>query len=192
MIDKSMDILQKVIQKYLSYLSYLDMPAKDYVVMSPVVKADGSIAIPDSYLGLSLVRIEEERIVKSQNSYSISQDGQVSKFNPEIKLNLYILITANFSDYGTSLKFLSAVVKCFQSKNVFTPSNTPEMDPFLQKLIVELYTLNFEEQNHLWGALGAKYNPSLLYRVRLITLQEEQKLSDDSSIKKVEISSGSV
>ena len=188
MIEKSLETLKKVIQNYLVLLPELNITSEEVVVLSSVTKADGSVAIPDSSLGITLVRVEEERVVKSQNSVSINSNGQVAKINPEIKLNLFVLVSANYSNYETGLKYLSAVLKCFQGNNVFTPANTPGMDPSLQKLIVELYTLNFEEQNHLWGSLGAKYIPSLLYRVRLLTVQESQALKEEPLIKKVGIS----
>lgn len=187
MIYKSLEILKKVIQDYLILFPEFDA-LKEAVILSPVVKEDGSpVTQQDSNsLFITLVRVEEERVLKSQNSISITPEGQMSKVNPEIKLNLFILFSANCQYYETGLKLISAVVRCFQKNNVFTPVNTPDMDPSLQKLIVELYTLSFEEQNHLWGSLGAKYLPSVLYKVRLLTVQEDQKLREGPPISKAE------
>lgn len=182
MIDKSLEALKRAVQNYLVSLPELNLTSGDAIVLSPIVKADGSLAIPDNSLGLTLVNIEEERVVKSQNAVSIAGDGRVSIVNPEIKLNLFILITANFTNYDTGLQFLSAAVKCFQSKNVFTPDNTPFLDSSIQKLIVELFSLDFEKQNHLWGSLGAKYLPSILYRVRLVAIQEGIKQAEQAPI----------
>ncbi|MBI1938370.1 MAG: DUF4255 domain-containing protein [Ignavibacteriales bacterium] len=182
MIDKSLEALKRAVQNYLVSLPELNLTSEDAIVLSPIVKADGSLAIPDNSLGLTLVNIEEERVVKSQNAVSIASDGRVSIVNPEIKLNLFILIAANFTNYDTGLQFLSAVVKCFQSKNVFTPDNTPLLDSSIQKLIVELFSLDFEKQNHLWGSLGAKYLPSVLYRVRLVAIQEGIKQAEQAPI----------
>lgn len=182
MIDKSLEALKRAVQNYLVSLPELNLTSEDAIVLSPIVKADGSLAIPDNSLGLTLVNIEEERVVKSQNAVSIAGDGRVSIVNPEIKLNLFILITANFTNYDTGLQFLSAAVKCFQSKNVFTPDNTPFLDSSIQKLIVELFSLDFEKQNHLWGSLGAKYLPSILYRVRLVAIQEGIKQAEQAPI----------
>lgn len=182
MIDKSLEALKRAVQNYLVSLPELNLTSEDAIVLSPIVKADGSLAIPDNSLGLTLVNIEEERVVKSQNAVSIAGDGRVSVVNPEIKLNLFVLISANFTNYDTGLQFLSAAVKCFQSKNVFTPDNTPSLDPSIQKLIVELFSLDFEKQNHLWGSLGAKYLPSVLYRVRLVAIQEGIKQAEQAPI----------
>ena len=43
----------------------------------------------------------------------------------------------------------------------------------IERLVVELYSLNLEQQNHLWGYLGGKYLPSVVYKVRLVRIQED-------------------
>ena len=187
MIDKSLEVLKKIIRNYLSRLPELNLTSTDFVELSSIVNQDGSVALPENSIGLTLINVEEERVVKSQKSVSIASDGQVSEINPEIKLNLFVLVSANFKEYDTGLQYLSAVIRCFQSSNVFTPENIPEMDPSLQKLIVELFTLNLEQQNHLWGALGAKYLPSVIYRVRLITVREEIKTAEHAPVKSYDI-----
>lgn len=102
--------------------------------------------------------------------------------------HLFILITANFNDYNTGLEFISGAIRFFQSKNVFTRQNTPDLDPAIEKLIAELYTLSFEQQNYLWSSLGAKYIPSVMYKVRMIVIQEAQKQEEQPPIKIVNIS----
>lgn len=172
MLDKVFDILKTELLAYLTLLPELNISGGDKVKVSRFVKDDGTIAIPNDTLGLTLVNVEEERIMKSQITHVTTPKGTVANINPEIKLNLYVLFAANFADYSSSLKFLSGVFRFFQSKTVFTSDNTPIMDPTIQKLIVELYSLSFEQQNHLWGYLGAKFIPSVLYKIRLVTIQE--------------------
>ncbi|MBN1301232.1 MAG: DUF4255 domain-containing protein [Melioribacteraceae bacterium] len=188
MIDIALEQLKSTIIRFLTGLTELNITSEDFVEINPLVKHDGTIALTDNTLGITLVNVEEERVVKSQKAFSIESNGQVSRLNPEIKLNLFVLISANFSDYDKGLQYLSAVIRCFQSNNVFTHENTPEMDSTLEKLIVELFTLNFEQQNHLWGALGAKYVPSVLYRVRLITVQESLTKAEESPITSFRVS----
>jgi hypothetical protein len=45
--------------------------------------------------------------------------------------------------------------------------------------------MNFEQMNHLWGILGGKYIPSVLYKLRLIPIQESpsEKVSVVEEIK---------
>lgn len=183
MIDKALQALAEGIDNYLVRLPELNISSQDTVHLTNIVKADGNIDIPADSLGLSLVNIEEERILKDQQAYTAAADGRrVAHVNPELKLNLYILIVANFNTYETGLKFLSGTIRFFQSKNVFTGENTPHLDPAIKKLIVDLFPLNFEQQNHLWGALGAKYLPSVMYKVRLLTVQEIQAADDQAPV----------
>jgi hypothetical protein len=184
MIDKALQALAEGIDDYLVRLPELNINSQDTVHLTNIVKADGNIDIPADSLGLSLVNIEEERILKDQQAYTAAADGRrVAHVNPELKLNLYILIVANFNTYETGLKFLSGTIRFFQSKNVFSRENTPDLDPSVKKLIVDLFPLNFEQQNHLWGALGAKYLPSVMYKVRLLTVQEIQAADDQAPVR---------
>lgn len=149
--------------------------------------------VPDKLI-ISLVNIEEERIAKSQRFYRNLDDpavkGNISngrKYNPEIRLNLYVLFTyttdsvseddnASTASYEKALRVISNVVGCFQKKNVFTTENTAgsgnELDASIGTLIVELTNYSLLETNHLWGYLGAKYMPSVLYKVRMLVVQE--------------------
>jgi hypothetical protein len=174
MISDALEILRSEAGDYLKLLPELNLTGNRVVELSNVAKEDGSIAIPDNSLGLSLANIEEERVVRDLKSHLSHADGSISQQNPEIRLNLFVLFTANFNDYKTSLQFISGVIRFFQSKNVFTPANSPTMTASIEKLLVELYPLNLEQQNNLWAAIGAKYLPSVLYKIRAISIQEEQ------------------
>jgi hypothetical protein len=172
MIDKCMETLKNQMHQYVRSLPDLNVTSNETVSVSSLVKEDGSIVIPKDNLGLTLINIEEEKILREQTAFHKSSDGIVMNMNPELKLNLYILVAANFTSYSTGLKFLSAALRFFQSKNVFTASNTPDLDPQIEKLIVEIHTMGLEQQNHLWGYLGAKYIPSICYKVRMLVVQE--------------------
>lgn len=183
MIDKALETLANEISSYLERLPDLNITSQETVHLVGIVEADGTLAIPGDSLGLCLVNIEEERVTKAQKTAVKAPSGLITHINPELKLNLYILVAANFSLYKTGLEFLSGAIRFFQSKNVFTPENTPSLDPTIQKLIVEMHTLNFEQQNHLWGSLGAKYIPSVMYKARMITIQEAQATDEQPPIK---------
>ena len=189
MIDKALEELKKSMGEYFKRLPEPIFQGEEQKIhLSHIIKQDGSIAIPGESLGLSLISIEEERAIKSQKTVATTPDGQVTHMNPELKLNLYILIVANFKEYKTGLQVLSGAIRFFQSKNVFTPQNTPGLDPAIQKLNVELYTLNLEQEHHLWGVVGGKYLPSVMYKVRLISIQEAQIVDEQPPIKIIEAS----
>ncbi|MFH0783123.1 MAG: DUF4255 domain-containing protein [Pseudomonadota bacterium] len=189
MIHKALDILRAGVATFLKKLPDLNVSNDTVVVLSPIVKTDGSSAVQENTLALTLVNIEEERIARSPSTVSIDTNGRVSHRNPEIRLNLYLMVTSHFKDYKTALEFLSATIRFFQSKNVFTPENTPGLDSTIEKLLVELYTMDFEQQNHLWATLGGKYIPSVIYRVRMLILQESQKIDEQPQITTITFAS---
>ncbi|HKJ68170.1 MAG TPA: DUF4255 domain-containing protein [bacterium] len=187
MIDSVLQLLKDEMSDFLIRLPELDIRTEDVVHLSGIVEEDGTLLIPDNSLGLSVVNIEEERVMKSPEAVNQSAEGRVSRINPMIKLNLFVLVSVNASNYKTGLQYLSGAVRFFQSKNVFTHENAPTLHPEIEKLIVELYTLNFEQQNHLWGALGANYLPSVLYRIRLLPIQEAQKTAEEEPVHAIDI-----
>jgi hypothetical protein len=199
MIHTSLSFLTKELNEYLKIR--MDTPDDDKIFLTNVATESGGVVIPDMSLGLTLINIEEERIFKDQKTTYINDDGFTEQINPEIKLNLYILISANFQDkksntadddYVEGLKQLSYVISFFQAKNVFTADNSPglaESDPSIQKLIVELYSYTFEQLYNFWSVLGTKYMPSILYRVRLLRFQERAVRQADKPIEKIKINS---
>ena len=176
MIEKSLIFLKNRINAYLKLKTGED----NKINLTNLTDDNGKTIIKD--IGFSLVNVEEERIFKNQNPPVKNIDGSYSTVNPEVNLNLYVLVSANFgdkeTDYRESLKFLSYVVTFFQARNVFTPQNSPELDPAITKLTVELQNISFEAQNNLWASLGAKYMPSVLYKLRMITIQEMEVKSE--------------
>lgn len=197
MLHTSLSFLTNELNEYLKLRTGT---SDDRIFLTSVATETSGLKIPDKSLGLSLMNIEEERVFKDQKSSFINKDGIAEHLNPEIKLNLYILISANFQDkessdsedYIEGLKQLSYAISFFQSKNVFTIDNSPgmiEQDPEMIKLVVELYSYSFEQLYNFWTVVGAKYLPSVLYKVRLITFQERAVLDSSLPIEKIGINS---
>jgi hypothetical protein len=121
---------------------------------------------------ITLVNIEEDRISKSPENY-VRQGSETTYRNPKIYLNLYVLFAVNLSSYTESLKRLSFIIQFFQYQNVFTPLSSPDLPAGVEKLILDLNTLSFQDMNNLWGILGSKYLPSVMYKMRMISISEE-------------------
>jgi len=135
--------------------------------------ADGGNAKLNNKIVCSIVNIEEEKVLKNGLTYSVRND--VTQYhNPTIYLNLYILFTSTKTDnYLGGLADLSRVLTFFQGKNVFDQANSQGLPPEIEKIIFDIHTLNFEYLNHLWGILGGKYYPSVLYKVRLVPIKAD-------------------
>jgi len=160
-----------------------------FVAMSNVAHLDD----PDSKISkenivATLVNIEEEKTLKNGSPYVVSDD-KLQKRNPTIFLNLYVLFTCAHNSHSGALKNIAKVIKFFQSKSAFTKENSPNTtfpsDALVNKIILDLFTLNFEQINHLWGILGGKYMPSVLYKLRIVAIQESE-LKDTPEIKEIE------
>jgi hypothetical protein len=193
MIDKALRFLTDELNTYLLNRAGGESSSPQEIVLTNVAKSNGDLAIPTEKLGLSLINIEEERVMKEQRSTYRNPNGDIETYNPEIKVNLYVLISANYinvttsSSYEEGLKQLSGVISFFQGKNVFVPDNSPTLDPSIQKLIVELYSFSFEQQYNFWSVVGAKYMPSVLYRVRLVSFQEKRILEQAGPVTQATI-----
>ena len=187
MINKALEFLTEELNEYLALKN--GMPGDKKVVLTNVATQEGNWAIPNNKLGISLINIEEERVLRQMVGTRVTTLGKTEVINPEIKLNLYILISANFTsdenqtdgvEYLEGLKQLSYVISFFQSKYVFTNDNSPRLatiDPTIQKMVVELYSYTFEQLYNFWTVVGAKYLPSVLYRARLLRFQEGEVMS---------------
>ncbi|MEO5642802.1 MAG: DUF4255 domain-containing protein [Bacteroidia bacterium] len=199
MIDLALDFLTREVNAYLEQKNLPSTATSPEIVLTNVAAEDGNWAIPPRTLGLSLINIEEDRVNKEQQTTYRTLQGEIEHYNPELKLNLYILISANFAAgdggqsatstgvYSEGLKQLSYVIGFFQGKYVFTTENSPTLDPSIKKLIVELYSSSFEQQYNFWNVVGAKYLPSVLYRVRMLTFQEKRLLDSQQPITNIDI-----
>jgi hypothetical protein len=147
--------------------------SEDKVVLSGLVGQDGSIAIQgENKIVITLINVEKEI---NGNSASPSLAGTAAgNRSPAVNINLSVLFSAYFAgnNYAEALRFLSFTIGFFQHKNVFTSSNTPRLDTRIDKLTFELFTATLDQINNTWAALGAKYLPSVIYKVRMLTIDE--------------------
>jgi hypothetical protein len=93
-----------------------------------------------------------------------------------VHLNLLVMFAANFggSNYPEALKFLSSTVSFFQSRPLFNHQNAPDLDRRIDKLTLEIENLSLSDLSNLWGILSGKYMPSVLYRMRLVSIDASQ------------------
>ena len=139
---------------------------------------------------ISLINIEEEKIFKSQIPTIVrTENGKYYKKEPDLKLNLYILICAYNKNYEDGLKFISKVISYFQLNNVFQQEeNANDLPKSIEKLVVELHTATFEQQNQIWASLSTGYLPSVIYKVRMLIVENEPSVKEiEKQIETIEI-----
>lgn len=160
------DLVVKIVASELNEFFRLKFGIKeDRVIISNLVNQDGSPSVKDeNRIILSLILIQEEKIVSNVHQ-------GVSK---PVYLNLYLLFSASFNEKlnTDALKFLTAVISFFQNKHTFNPQNTSNLSEGIDRLTFEITNQSIQEQSNLWSTLGAKYMPSILYKVRVIKIDE--------------------
>jgi len=189
MIAKTVEYICKELN--LRYDDRATTSLQDFAVLGNVARLDTDTDAAQSDMVrnvvMTLVNIEEEKTLKNGPHYV--QNGDVlSKRNPTIFLNLYVMFSCADSNHLEALKKISRVALFFQRKNVFTRENAAAAFPVeagVEKIILDLFTLNFEQINHLWGILGGKYAPSVLYKIRIVAVQNAL-LEETAVIKDLE------
>ena len=193
MIDRALSLLREELQTYIN----LSIGGADVVVDNIGMLETANSDSLTKRIIITLVNVEEESTLKNFSSVKKGFSGTSALYeNPPVFLNLYVLVTCNYSgtDYIHALERLSAVVRFFQCRNIFTyppPTggiSTGAVDIPDLKITLELYTLTFEQINHLWGSLGGRQVPFVMYKLRLIAITERATLIEVPLIDRIDSS----
>jgi len=183
-IDNALKFIASEVNKYvvMKIDPTLDPSITKWIVLGNVARAqDADPAAGSNPLQakgiLTLVNVEEDRVSKLPNNY-VKINNRIEYRNPVVFLNLYLLFAVNNTNYETSLQYLSMIIQYFQHKNYIDHQNSPaasepRLDPRIDRLIFDLHTLGFEQLNQLWAILGGKYLPSVVYKMRLVIINDE-------------------
>jgi hypothetical protein len=191
--------------KITEFLSKLVTAVNAEIAGTPIVELANIATLNDgdeflsskSSIILSIVNIEEDKILKNQTLYKnyIPSSNTVEKYkNPTQNLILSLLFASyniDQSKYTEGIDKLEVVIRYFQNKRVFywqapnLSENIPGSGSY-DKLIFEMVSLKTDQLNQMWSYLGAKYMPSVLYQVQMISIQVEETSSDEI-IKKAKI-----
>ncbi|MGH2666772.1 DUF4255 domain-containing protein [Flavobacterium sp.] len=155
---------------------------------------------------LSIVNIEEDKTLKNQSVYLKDTNDQtnISRYKHPTQ---HLIISLLFSSYNKDLsKYLDGIDKLkniiayFQQNNSFYYKNDDtelvDYTTFIGKtelekqnyhrITVELVSLSMDQLNQMWSYLGSKYMPSVLYKMRLCTVQSTNT-TQEKVIKKVKM-----
>ena len=174
MIDKSLIFIKDQLNEYIKKKFEL---TQDKVQLSGIMRQNGNVdpELADDSISIMLTNVQEESAIQSPTKYIRMENSDFSTINPDMNINLGVLVIVNFTHYEEALKFLAAVIGFFQSKNVFSSENTPDFSlEGIDKIRIRFISQTQEQQNHLWGSLGAKYMPSAMYKLRILKIQENE------------------
>ena len=190
MIDKALLLLKSELTAFL--VSKGDNAASVIVDNIGLSETSNGTSLIDSIV-ISLVNIEEESTLKNQSPLRRFGMSSAIYENAPVYLNLYVLLTCNYfgDGYMLALRRLSLVIQFLQAKNSFSSASTMSgsTDPNdIQDLrfTMELYTLTFEQINHLWGSLGGRQVPFAMYKLRLVAISEHAIVREVPLIEEIE------
>src|SRR5713101_1577117 len=174
-IDQALIFLRDTLNAYLT----TPAPGQAASAEEAVVFLDGDKTDPISFrigaVTVLLINVEQEPILRAANPYQrIGADGTAYQARPDIRLNLCVMFVARFKQYEQALAELSRILSFFQSHPVLDARTAPGLPAGIPQLAMELLTLPLNEQNDLWNALRAAFQPSLLYRVRMLVFDDRQ------------------
>lgn len=182
MIDVALKFLQNELN---AFLFARTGSSQGGLAFGRLVDDAGKVTVKDQSLGGALIGIDEERVLKSHLPDTVLINGRQVVLQPELKLNLTIVVVANFTTYEIALRQLSWVLTFFQSHPGFSRDRYPALDQRIERFTVELQSLTYEQTNQLWAAIGGKHLPSVVYRLRLVALQDIEPSSIQTPVTEV-------
>ncbi len=192
MIFDAMRLIQAALQRYILEVNP-ELGPGQVVILDNIAMAEelgGPNNQLNGYLVMSLVNFQEEDTLKNNLHFRLDLDKNSTIYqNPPVNLNLFILFSALHNQYDTSLTLLSRVVEFLQWKKEFSGSVTPTGGKIAQdvRVLLDLYSLTFEQLNHLWGSLGGKQVPFVLYRARLVALEAQKRQGEGKVITEITV-----
>ena len=201
MLRTAFEFLSEELNAYLRRKDTTNFGNEEIVVISSLMNPDNTFAVTTegsdvSKIILTLVNLEEDRIADSQYNYRRVED-RIEVINPPVNINAFVLFSVLSNNYATALRLLSYVISFFQGHQVFTEDQYPQLNakvandkPWQKvgRLLVTLHSATFEQQNNLWAALGAKYMPNVIYKIKTMSFIDMEPKMEAPPITEVTIS----
>ncbi len=191
MIDAAIDHIATELNQYVRRTFSLN---EDMVVVSSLLEQDGAVSVPVyNKLVLFLVNIEKDTTPQQRKPHTHTDVARVIESSPPLHLNLYLMVAGNFSggNYAEGLKFISAAVSFFQRQAVMDRTSTPALDRRIERLMLDVENMSMQDLSSMWGMLGGKYLPSVLYKVRMVTFDAGDIERQSSRLQKPSLVMGS-
>jgi len=189
MIYEAIQIISQQLDNYLSTAGLSNLVTLENIALFET-SSENTEKLTNKVV-LTLLNLEEETTLKNLPNYKVIDKTTTEYRNPPVHLNLFLLISGNCNTYTNSLRSISKTIEFFQGKKIFTSENTiyetkEDFDVLEHfKLIIELYTPTFEELNYVWGTLGGRQLPSVIYKIQLIEIDRKELIGTAKVITEI-------
>jgi hypothetical protein len=168
--------LELIRQKVNEFFKNADPRDEDWVILSNIVDQEGrACEEAKNKIVMFLANIKHETVISTHQRTMPVKGNRYAIVAPPLYIDLFVLFFANFSDsnYAEGLGVISQTIAFFQRSPWFTQDSLPGLDPDIEKLTFEMVNLEMADLNYLMGMIGAKYLPSVLYKVRVLPFRSE-------------------
>ncbi len=152
---------------------------KNVVVENIALQNTSTDAYNEEGIFITLINTEEEPTLRNNNEFVYKQSAPDKVFYKEqpIYLNLYVLVSSCYNTYTNGILYLERILLSFQKHFWFQAADYPAFiqDPDTLQFTefkLELYSVPFEQLNHIWSISGSKLAPSALYKVRVVMVDQ--------------------
>jgi hypothetical protein len=187
MIDAALGLMAGQLNEHLRRRFRL---GEDLAVLSNLLEQNGTLVpLVANKLVLFLAGVERDALAhRATGAQNLGMQPQQLVATAPVYLNLLVMCAANFSgsNYPEALKFLSSAIAFFQSRQVLDQHNAPGLDARLERLVLSIENLSSSEMHSLWGIHSGRYLPSVLYRVRMISVDGQQVAGREPHVRGIE------
>ncbi|BDD01340.1 hypothetical protein PEPS_36200 (plasmid) [Persicobacter psychrovividus] len=160
-----MSALQEAVEDY--FRSHFTQQ-EPQVVLGNLVDQEGKPVVFDTdQLVITLANIEREQV--NGRSPRLSH-GENKPYH--LKLLLLFSAVGMEGNYQESLKTISGLIHFFQANQSVTGADLG-LDSSIEKLTFEFHQEEMLGMSNLWGMHGGRYWPSALFKVRIVTFDQD-------------------
>ena len=154
------------------------------VLCNRIIEPDGSLPLENkNKVVISLIHVDQETVRAYNTRTQKLDNGNFVTLSPSNRYNLYLLVVPNFDDYNETLKFLNASIQFFQIYGALDAKTNANIPKGVSRLEFELQKgSDYMQMHNLWSAIGAKYQPSVIYKMKLITVAADEVARFDTGI----------
>lgn len=178
MIDRAAALFTKRLN---DFLASEETAPEDAVVLMPPGDSSAGAAEAENRLVVFIANITQDSLTKAPRRSSVAEPVPVN-------LYLHLVVAANFEgrQYARGLRMLSRALQVIQAQPVLDASVMPEMaDAGIVRLTMEMESIALDTISNLWGVLGGRYLPSVIFRVRTVSIDAGAVLAEPPEIRRV-------
>ncbi|KQK25257.1 hypothetical protein AR438_12070 [Chryseobacterium aquaticum] len=182
MINKVLTVLKD----RLNLPNGLQDQAGEIAVIGNIAKHEDDTSNLDNKVVITLLSVEEESTMKNTPRYLKFNESEniMERESQPAYLNLYVMIAANKNMYDGALVNISKVIEIFQVNNVLKYNAvSDEENDFIFR--IELHSVPFDQLSYIWGLLGGKIMPSVLYKISVVKIVAKQEKTDITLIDEI-------